>query len=142
MKKLRSQEFRIRAELESLYTTRTYIREFLGDSEFSNLDKNRILVSIDEILANIIEHGTFSASDSFIQIKLQIDGNLFFADIMDESKIYDPTQYQSIDPETYLKEGLDGGMGIHNFMRLMDVRHSVRLDKKGNHLSLRYPKAI
>lgn len=138
----RNHEFRLPVKLESLFKARETIREFLNDSRFSIEDKNRIVLSIDEVLANIIEHGSFPTEDSLIHIKLIIKNNIFFAEILDDSSLYDPGQHKPMDPGVFLSEGLDGGMGIYNFMLLMNVHHQERVDKKGNHLFLSYPKNI
>jgi serine/threonine-protein kinase RsbW len=138
----RNYEFQLLAELDSLFKAREIIREFLNGSKFSGQDKNRIVLSIDEVLANIVEHGVFPSEDSPINFKLKLEENTFFAEILDESLLYDPGKHKSMDPAIFLSEGLDGGMGIYNFMRLMNVHHQERVDKKGNHLFLSYPKNL
>lgn len=134
-------EFRITNSLDELQFVRDEIKKILEFSIFTSIEKNRVVLSVDEALTNVIEHGYPDGRKSQIQIQLNLnsEGNTFRSEILDDCIPFNPLHRIDVDPNDFILEGRDGGMGIYNYLHLMKVDYKHR-DEGGNHLVLSYPK--
>lgn len=137
----RVDELRIFNSLDELQYVRERIKKILEDSLFTSIEKNRIILSVDEALTNVIEHGYPDRRKAQIQIHLKInsEGNSFQSEIIDDCIPFNPLHQLEVDPNDFILESRDGGMGIYNYLHLMKVVYNHR-DEGGNHLVLIYPK--
>lgn len=134
----------IERDNSALSATRGKIRQFLESRKWAEQDANRVVLAVDEALANTIEHGiplNSHPESNRVRINLQEDRNVIRVEIMDSCQPFDPTAIEPADPEEFIEEGRDGGMGIFCFMSLMDVEYKLREGGLGNILVFRYPKS-
>jgi len=141
MKFTKESHFEIPTHFDHLQETRDNIRKFLEDSQFTDLEKNRILLSLDEAITNIIEHGYPENKIGLIQIQLRLneDGTHFKCTLIDDAIPFNPLLKAKVDPDDFIQESRDGGMGIYNYLHLMKVEYEEVITG-GNCLNLSYKK--
>ncbi|MDX1960046.1 MAG: ATP-binding protein [Leptospiraceae bacterium] len=120
--------------LEELSNFRNAIEEFIGES-IELRTKSRIILSLDEIVSNIIEHGFPNGGESQIKILLeQSESEIKFV-VEDEGVEFNPLQKKPVDVDEHLELGEDGGMGIYIVQKIMKMDYERSSNK--NRLYLR-----
>lgn len=110
-----------------------------GLSEF---DAAQLEMAVDEACANIIEHSYGTRSDGKRAVTAGIHVNLFqqkdrvVVEIFDQGEGFDFDAHKDIDPETYLDEGNERGLGMYIIRRFVDEVHYERGTPAGNYLRL------
>ena len=128
-------QLEIENDLGELSRIRDEILEFIGPT-LDALEKNRIVLSVDEAIANVIEHASKVQVNPHLSLEMEkTDQQLKFI-IEDECEAFDPTSVELIDPESHSKKGQDRGLGIYLYRILMDASYQKR-EGKGNRLILK-----
>lgn len=116
---------KISGDLGELKGVREAVRAFLestrridiGEDENAGLDgiqQNRIILAIDEAVANIIEHGygnPAALAAAQISLTMRKEPNRVEFEIRDNGMPFNPLAHKS-DTEFYYEEGLDSGIGL------------------------------
>ncbi|WCL50500.1 ATP-binding protein [Leptospira sp. GIMC2001] len=139
MSSLVEKTYTIGNDYSSISNFRQELKSFLADTSFDNIEVNRIVLSVDEALANIVEHGYPENREAIIKISIHKNPNQFTAEIIDDCPRFNPLENPIADPNEFIETGKDGGMGIHNYRKLMNVIYEERKEG-GNRLFLSYPK--
>jgi anti-sigma regulatory factor (Ser/Thr protein kinase) len=126
--------------MDSLSVVRNKLRDFLVGTKFDPKETNRIVLSVDEAITNIIEHGISILPDDKIELEIHYDGESIQLTVEDYCKHFNPLVAEIANPYNFINEGNDGGMGIFSYRTLMDVRYEPIGGKSGNRLYLAYPK--
>ncbi len=126
----------IRNDFDELARVRDELKAFLGDS-FDRLDTNRIVLSVDEALANIVEHAYDDDPAGSIDLSMERVGDERVVFILeDRGPLFDPTQLPAPNLEERSHDTGEGGLGVFLYMTLMDeARHEER-EGGGNRLIL------
>jgi serine/threonine-protein kinase RsbW len=130
---LRETQFQFRNQLSELEACRKKIDEFIG-IELDSKTKNRIILSLDEAVSNIIEHGFPDATESLISIFIQLDTEKILFHLEDSGIAFNPLDAKPVDIDEHLEIGEDGGVGIHIVQKIMNVEYQ-RIENK-NRLTL------
>lgn len=115
----------ISGDLGELKSVREAVRAFLdstkhidlGEEETGGLDviaQSRIILAIDEAVANIIEHGfpdEATLSRAQISLKMRKEPQKVEFEIRDNGVAFNPLEKKS-DTELYYEEGLENGLGL------------------------------
>jgi anti-sigma regulatory factor (Ser/Thr protein kinase) len=134
--------------VNELSRVRDALKEFLGDA-IDRIDTNRIILSVDEAVANIVEHAyqvpeglpdtrpaATSVEDRTIDLTMQRDARSVRFVLEDRGPVFDPTRLPPPNMEEHSKSSNEGGLGVFLYMTLMDeARHEPR-DGGGNRLIL------
>ncbi len=110
-----------------------------GLSEF---DAAQLEMAVDEACANIIEHSygstraNKSGADGGIHVNLFQEKERVVVEIFDHGKGFDFDAHKEIDPETYLDEGNERGLGMFIIRRFVDEVTYERATPSGNRLRL------
>lgn len=110
-----------------------------GLSEF---DAAQLEMAVDEACANIIEHsygqkpGGKAHADAGIHVNLFQQKDCVVVEIFDHGKGFDFDAHQEIDPETYLDEGNERGLGMYIIRKFVDEVEYERGTPSGNRLKL------
>ena len=107
------------AELSNLSGIRKAAAEFIAD-DLSDIDKNRLIVSIDEAAANIILHGYENSSGEII-LTMEKKPGVISLILDDTAPLYNPLLRGPADTETYYREGRTGGLGVDAYSRIAEV---------------------
>jgi anti-sigma regulatory factor (Ser/Thr protein kinase) len=88
-----------------------------GLSEDEVMSVNLVL---DEVMANVIEHGSEAGSTHEIRVTLALEGDQLGIEVMDDARAFDPLQLAPPDLDLPLEERPVGGLGIHIVRSVMD----------------------
>jgi serine/threonine-protein kinase RsbW len=119
---LKEVNFQFPNQLSILSEVRKKIEEFI-DSDLETILKNRIILSVDEAISNIIEHGFPDLKDSLISLNIRLDKEKIIFILEDEGIPFNPLSKESVDVDKHLEIGEDGGMGIHIVQKIMKVEY-------------------
>ena len=131
------QLLRISCDVSELGRVRDAITDFLGDT-FDRIDTNRIILSVDEALANIVEHayGKHPNESDVIDLLMERFADRVQFSLEDRGPVFDPTHLPKPNLEEHAKNTNEGGLGVFLYMTLMDgARHETR-EGGGNRLTL------
>jgi serine/threonine-protein kinase RsbW len=122
-------------KLEELSVLRSEIEAFIGSS-INSKTKNRIILSLDETVSNVIEHGFPNGELSRIQLEMSQDENEITFVLEDSGIEFNPLSKKEVDIDEHLERGEDGGMGIYIVQKIMKVEYEKRTEG-GNRLTLK-----
>ena len=128
--------FEISAESQSLAPLRSKLRGLLGSAGFDTRSVHDILLSVDEVLTNVIRHGLGGSANGGSKGKISIS----FSDKGDRVEIQVEDPGPCFDPRTLpapkLPSEKPGGLGIYLVRSLMDEIDYEPLKPQGNRLRL------
>ena len=104
----------------------------IGDTGLS-----RTILSIDEALSNIIEHG-YRGAGGKILLTMREEEDMFVFIIEDSAPPFNPLSSPPVDAGEYISHNHDGGLGIDVFRRLTDAGYERTAS--GNRLILKKAK--
>lgn len=85
----------------------------------------RLRVAVDEVVSNVVAHGTAGGTVPEIEVGLRRDGDLVEITISDQGGAFNPLLWPAPDTTTPLDQRQPGGLGILLAKRLVDdVRYS------------------
>jgi len=124
----------LKNSLEELSFFREEAEKFIGNS-LNSKNKMRVILSLDEILSNIIEHGFPDRTESFIEAEMTLYPDRIICVFTDEGIPFNPLSAPEVNINEHLDRGEDGGMGIHIVRKIMKASYEFTSDKK-NRLTL------
>ena len=116
-----------------LSTARIRLSDFLA-FRMGDLERNRILLAVEEALVNTFEHG-YAGGPGTIEVNVGWKNSALQIELSDRAKEYDPTSVPLPSPEQLSKDGATGGYGLFLLRTLMRVQYRRR-DGGGNTLVL------
>jgi serine/threonine-protein kinase RsbW len=119
------------AELSRLAEFTGAARRFAAAAGLPERRLNDIELAVEEIFANICEHGPAGTS---ARLECLDDGDSLVFEISDDAPPFDPLSRPDPDLDAPLEEREIGGLGIFLVKKLMD---DVRYERRGNGNSLR-----
>lgn len=108
---------------QHLATVREAVREVVANSAFPSKDVNRIILAVDEAVANIMEHAYEEAREKdqlTIELKLDADSTRFEVVIIDSGREFDPSEIDVPDMDEHVSQGRKNGLGIFLMRQIMD----------------------
>ncbi|GIX41470.1 MAG: hypothetical protein KatS3mg129_1203 [Leptospiraceae bacterium] len=108
----------INSQLSELNRIREAIEEKLNYIDIVEL--NRIILAIDEILSNIIEHGYKLKANNFIYIDFQLFDKKLIVKIEDNAPHFNILNYTDPDLEQHANKGKPRGLGLFLVRSIMD----------------------
>jgi len=122
----------------NLSRVRTTVSEVLDRSPFDSNMRNKIIVAVDEALANVVEHA-YAGGSGVIDISFELDERQLEVKIRDKGEKFDPGErlQSTLDIHKHIKLGLKGGLGLFLMRQIMDeVRFNEASDDFTNELVL------
>ena len=106
------------------------IRDFVGAiGAKSGLDENeitKIILAVDEAVANVIEHAYGSDDTREVTIRAVLDEETVTFEIIDNGRGFDPGLVRPKDLEQLVKERRSGGLGLRLIRTVMDdVKYQI-----------------
>lgn len=128
--------FEVEAKTSSLAPFRKKLRSLLEEAGFGSKSVHDLVLSVDEVLTNIIRHACGGSSVSFEEGHIRVS----FSNLSDRVEIavedhgpcFDPLKV----PSPKLPPDKPGGLGIHLVRSLTDEVHYEPLKPQGNRLRL------
>ncbi|MEM1137362.1 MAG: ATP-binding protein [Bacteroidota bacterium] len=111
---------KINCSKSSLKDVREFAENVLSNYNIPDVERNLIVVAIDEVCANIIIHSHQCDEKYQITIRItEIDNLLEFA-IIDQGEIFNITDYNVPSLENLIKDKKTGGIGLILVKKIMD----------------------
>src|SRR5271170_1684189 len=118
-------DLRIKNETKNLSLVRQVVGEILERTPFGKDDKAKIILAVDEALANVVEHA-YGGNVGDIDIQFILDDERFQITIRDNGERFNPEMVATPDIHKHIKDGLKGGLGMFLMRKIMDeVRYSL-----------------
>ncbi|MCR5888681.1 ATP-binding protein [Hymenobacter sp. J193] len=111
---------RISCERSNLKVVRDFVSEYLAALGQSELRVNQIVLAVDEIVANIVIHANTEDASKHLDVRLNVENQVFQIELRDQGSSYSPASYQEPNMPEYIQQGRKGGMGMALVNRLMD----------------------
>ena len=107
-----------------LSVVRTAVSEVLDSTTFNRETRNKIIVAVDEALANVVEHA-YQGGEGEVTIGFEVDDASLRVQIRDKGVRFNPGDRLSteIDIHEHIRQGLKGGLGLFLMRRIMDEVH-------------------
>jgi anti-sigma regulatory factor (Ser/Thr protein kinase) len=115
-------EMQIPNETRCLATVRQTVMEVLERSSFDGKTRNKIVVAVDEALANVVEHA-YQGKPGIIELIFAIEDGRLTVVIRDNGVKFDPGDgglKSSVDIHQHIRLGLKGGLGLFLMRQIMD----------------------
>jgi serine/threonine-protein kinase RsbW len=123
------------SRLDELARIRSEIERFIGD-DLDKISRNRVILSLDEAVSNIIRHGYKGAESGSIELSMSRSPKFISFTLCDEAPPYNPLDAILPDLETHFDNGREGGLGVDLYRKLMKVSYT-KTKKGGNRLTLK-----
>lgn len=118
-------EMTIPNETKHLATVRQTAMEVLELTPLDQKTRNKIVVAVDEALANVVEHA-YQGGQGPIELVFSVDPERLQVIIRDNGVRFDPGDSgikSSIDIHQHIRLGLKGGLGLFLMRQIMDEVH-------------------
>ena len=97
----------------------------LDRTTFSREDKNKIILAVDEAVANVVEHA-YGGGRGDIDLVFDVDRERLEITIRDNGNKFNPQEIPTPDIHKHISAGLKGGLGMFLMRKIMDeVRYSL-----------------
>lgn len=115
-------ELSIPNDTKYLATVREAIFDLIARSDFPGDDVNRIVLAVDEAVANIIEHAYHDQPNGEMEIGLTLhaDAEKFEVIVADAGRQFDPHGVGTPNMEEHVRLGKKSGLGIFLMRKIMD----------------------
>ena len=110
----------ISCSLQELKTLRDFISVELNKVHVSDNDVNMIILSVDEVCANLIIHAQKKNVNDKIEITLLRESEGIRVDILDHGISFNPINFKEKTLETLVSEKKKGGLGLMLVNKIMD----------------------
>lgn len=118
-------DLRITNETKNLSLVRQVVGEILERTPFGKDDKAKIILAVDEAVANVVEHA-YQGEKGEIDIQFILDDERIEITIRDNGRKFNPELIPTPDIHKHIKDGLKGGLGMFLMRKIMDeVRYSL-----------------
>lgn len=90
--------------------------------------RRSVNVAVDELLENVLSHGTGGRENASVVVEVELDDNRVNVCITDDGPPFDPFEMAEPDTTLSVEEREIGGLGIHLVRKLMDEVSYERRD--------------
>lgn len=112
-------ELQITNDARNLSLVRQTVGEVLAQSTFTVQDRNKIILAVDEALANVVEHA-YGTGTGTIEIVFDLDEARLVVTIRDNGVKFNPEAVPTPDVQDLIKKGAKGGYGLLLMRKIMD----------------------
>jgi serine/threonine-protein kinase RsbW len=128
------------AHTRNLAIVREFLHSAIRRSALQTSDVNKVVLAVDEAVANTIQHGYEGREDGMVEVIIDADEVRFTVKIRDSGVSYDAAKgsegRESIDLQGHIASGNKRGLGLFIMRKVMDeVRYTSR-DGDVNELTL------
>lgn len=121
----------VAAHTRNLAVVREFLHNAIKRSALPTKDVNKVVLAVDEAVANTIQHGYEGREGGTVEIMIDADHQKFTVKIRDSGISYDPAvgskANASIDLPAHIASGNKRGLGLFIMRKVMDeVRYTSR----------------
>ena len=107
------------------------MKEVLNKHSISEIDVSTLVLSIDEVCANLIIHGHGCNPKDSIELEIKVAGDLRVEfNIIDSVDMFDISAYKEPKIEDVVRKQRKGGIGLILVKRIMDDIQIIKESKK------------
>ena len=129
---MHQQVLRMINDSKNLSLVRKRLASFIEESPFPRAARNRIILAVDEAIANVVEHA-YGSEKGLIQITLTLDEEKLEIGVCDHGADFKPVIKENPDIKKHIQLGLKGGLGMFLMRRVMDeVVYSTNTQYQNN----------
>ncbi len=111
----------IKAEKKNLKKVRTFLENIFTQMQIPELERNQLILVVDEILANLIIHSAKNDIHKNIDVAFyEKEGEITFEIYDYNSPYFDITQHKEVNLQDLKKQKCKGGMGLTLVKNIMD----------------------
>jgi len=110
----------VSSKLSSLSEVRGFVADYLAELHVSENDANMIVLSVDEICANLILHAGNNGLEDDIEIEINKINDSIKVTILDHCLSFNPIQSKNNTIDYLVKEKKKGGIGLLLVNKIMD----------------------
>src|SRR5690606_28900599 len=114
-------ELTIYCEKSRLSELRLFLTEILDDTSLSEINKNQVILAVEEVCANLIIHSHECNPEDSIQLNVTKDKHKIIFEIKDSGKAFNILEYQVPQLADVIREKKKGGIGIILVKKIMDL---------------------
>jgi anti-sigma regulatory factor (Ser/Thr protein kinase) len=120
----------VEAHTRNLAAVRQFLHAAIRRSSLPRRDVNKVVLAVDEAVANTIRHGYESGSGN-VEVLVDADDEKFTVKVRDTGQVYDVAkraeEAATFDLQAHIAAGHRHGLGLFIMRRVMDeVRYSSR----------------
>ncbi len=122
-------ELKIYCEKSKLSEIRLFLTDVLIDTQLSEINKNQIILAVEEVCANLIIHSHACNPKDSITLEVTKDRHKIIFEIKDSGEAFNLLEYQEPQLADVIKEKRKGGLGIILVKKIMDT---IEFESAGN----------
>ncbi len=112
--------FKVSCSKNKLGEIREFIKQVLDTHKVPELEKNTIVLAVDEVCANLIIHSHNCNPREQLELKVDINGKNVTFDIIDKGIGFNIENYKEPSLNDIVKQKKKGGIGLMLVKRIMD----------------------
>lgn len=122
-------KFKVSCSKNKLGEIRSFIKRVLDDHQVPEMEKNTIVLAVDEVCANLIIHSHNCNPREQLELKVNINGKSITFDIIDKGIGFNIENYKEPSLNEIVKQKKKGGIGLMLVKRIMDEIEFIEGDK-------------
>jgi serine/threonine-protein kinase RsbW len=127
---------RFPARFEFLDEIREFVSQVAHEGGFSEKMIYSLQLAADEAASNIIEHAYAGASDAYVDITCDMNGDEIVITMKDQGIPFDPSGVKEPNLTADLSERQIGGLGVYLMRKIMDTVRYETNPRNGNLLTM------
>ena len=135
-----SDRIEVDAKTQNLAKVREFLHGAIKRSSLPATDVNKVVLAVDEAVANIIQHGYAGRDDGKIEVQIDADQARFTIKVLDSGLSYDTAKgagaNADLDLKAHINAGSKRGLGLFIMRKVMDEVHYSSRDGQQNTLTL------
>ncbi|MCC6575509.1 MAG: ATP-binding protein [Planctomycetes bacterium] len=141
-----SDRIEVEAKTQNLQKVREFLHAAIKRSALPTGDINKVVLAVDEAVANTIQHGYHGREDGTVEVQIEADAGKFTVRIIDSGDPYDSAKgvagKADLDLKNHIAAGSKRGLGLFIMRKVMDEVSYQSRDGSKNVLTLtKYIKA-
>ena len=133
-------QYNIGCSLTNLKGIRDFIRGSLHEQGITDIQASEVVLALDEMCSNLMIHAHQCNPSHILELHISIPRkHTFVFEIVDESSVFDITQFDEPAIDNLINEKRKGGLGIRLVKSIMD---SIEYVHEGSKTTCRLTKVI
>jgi serine/threonine-protein kinase RsbW len=110
----------VQAQTANLQAVREFMSRQAKASALPDREKNKVVLAVDEAVANIVKHAYQMSGSGEVIIRVQADEEKFEVFVYDSGIRFDPAAVKNPDMSEHVRLGKKTGLGIFLMRQIMD----------------------